>query len=90
MILVGAPENHAPAERDVAEVFGFSPAESRLAAALVAGRTLSGIAASSGVRITTLRTQLSSILRKTGAKRQVDLIRILSIIPTVPAATTKR
>jgi DNA-binding CsgD family transcriptional regulator len=90
MILVGAPEHHAPAEDDVARVFGFSPAESRLAAALVAGRTLSEIAASSGVRITTLRTQLSSILRKTGAKRQVDLIRILSIIPTVPAATTKR
>jgi DNA-binding CsgD family transcriptional regulator len=58
--------------------------------ALVAGRTLPEIAARSGVRITTLRTQLSSILRKAGAKRQVDLIRILSIIPTVPAATTKR
>src|SRR5215469_7139734 len=31
-----------------------------------------------GVRITTVRTQLGSILRKVGAERQSDLIRILS------------
>jgi len=39
---------------------------------------LSQIAANTGVRITTLRTQLGSILRKVGAARQSDLVRILS------------
>ena len=31
-----------------------------------------------GIRITTVRTQLASILRKVGAERQADLVRILS------------
>jgi DNA-binding CsgD family transcriptional regulator len=86
LILIGAPEHLAPSERDVAEIFGLSPAESRLAVALIAGKKLADIAANSGVRITTLRTQLSSILRKVGATRQADLIRILSSVPVVPAS----
>jgi DNA-binding CsgD family transcriptional regulator len=78
LIVVVDPERHSPSERDVAKFFGLSPAEARLAAALLAGQTLSEIAANTAVRITTLRTQLRSILRKVGAERQSDLIRILS------------
>jgi DNA-binding CsgD family transcriptional regulator len=48
----------------VAEFFSLSPAESRLAGALMKGRRLSEIAHGNGVEITTLRTQLSSVLRK--------------------------
>jgi DNA-binding NarL/FixJ family response regulator len=44
------------------------------------GRKLSDIAGESGVEVTTLRTQLSSILRKVGVERQVDLVRVLSSI----------
>jgi DNA-binding CsgD family transcriptional regulator len=78
LIVVVDPQRHSPSETDLAEFFGLSPAEARLAAALLTGKTLSQIAASTGVRITTLRTQLGSILRKVGAERQSDLIRILS------------
>ena len=78
VIVVVDPERHSPSTEDLAEFFGLSPAEARLAAALLTGKTLSDIAANSGVRITTLRTQLGSILRKVGAKRQCDLVRILS------------
>jgi DNA-binding CsgD family transcriptional regulator len=78
LIVVVDPQRHSPSEEDLAEFFGLSPAEARLAAALLTGKTLSRIAASTGVRITTLRTQLSSILRKVDAERQSDLIRILS------------
>jgi DNA-binding CsgD family transcriptional regulator len=78
LIIVVDPQQHSPSEKDLAEFFGLSPAEARLAAALLTGKTLSQIAASTGVRITTLRTQLGSILRKVGAERQSDLIRILS------------
>jgi DNA-binding NarL/FixJ family response regulator len=42
------------------------------------GKKLGEIAAASGVRITTLRTQLSSVLRKVGVERQADLVRVLS------------
>jgi DNA-binding CsgD family transcriptional regulator len=78
LIVVVDPQRHSPSETDLAEFFGLSPAEARLAAALLTGKTLSQIAADTSVRITTLRTQLGSILRKVGAKRQCDLIRILS------------
>jgi DNA-binding CsgD family transcriptional regulator len=78
MIVVIDPERHSPSERDLAELFGLSQAEARLATALLTGKRLSDVAANSGVQITTLRTQLGSVLRKVGAHRQSDLIRILS------------
>jgi DNA-binding CsgD family transcriptional regulator len=78
LIVVVDPQRHSPSEEDLAEFFGLSPAEARLAAALLTGKTLAQIAAGTGIRITTLRTQLGSILRKVGAERQSDLIRILS------------
>jgi DNA-binding CsgD family transcriptional regulator len=78
MILVVDPARHCPAERDLAEFFGLSPTEARVAAALMSGKSLSDIAVISGVQITTVRTQLRSILRKVGVKRQFDLVRMLS------------
>ena len=45
------------------------------------GEKLRDIAVDTGLRITTLRTQLSSLLKKVGAERQADLIRVLSSIP---------
>jgi hypothetical protein len=42
------------------------------------GKTLTEIAAEFGLRVPTLRTQLRSILKKVGAKRQADLVRIFS------------
>jgi DNA-binding CsgD family transcriptional regulator len=78
LIVVVNPEQHSPSESDLAEFFGLSPAEARLAVALLTGKTLADVAANTGVRITTLRTQLTSIMRKAGAHRQSNLIRILS------------
>jgi len=86
MILVIDPDARSPSERDVAEFFGLSRAESRLAMALLAGKVLRDIAAASGVQITTARTQLSSILRKAGVTRQAELIRVLSSIPVITAS----
>ena len=80
MVLIVNPDWQTPSERSVAAFFGLSPAESRLAAALMKGRKLAEIARDSGVEVTTLRTQLSSILRKVGVERQVDLVRVLSSI----------
>lgn len=78
MVLIVNPDWQTPSERSVSAFFGLSPAESRLAAALMQGRKLAAIARDSGVEVTTLRTQLSSILRKVGVERQVDLVRVLS------------
>ena len=80
MVIVTDPDAQSVSASDLADCFGLSPAESRLALALMTGKKLADIAVVFGVRITTLRTQLSSILRKTGVKRQIDLLRVL---PTV-------
>jgi PAS domain-containing protein/DNA-binding CsgD family transcriptional regulator len=85
MIVLTDPDECRPSERDLAAFFRLSPAESRLAVALLAGKKLSGVAMEFGVQISTLRTQLSSILRKTGVTRQIDLIRLLSNLPVIPA-----
>src|SRR3984893_13944103 len=85
MIVLADPDERSPSERDLAEFFGLSPAESRLAVALLAGKRLGEVATDFGVQITTLRTQLSSILRKTGVTRQVDLIRLLSSVAVIAA-----
>jgi DNA-binding CsgD family transcriptional regulator len=77
IVLVVDPARQSPSEKDLAEFFGLTPAEVRLAAALLTGKTLADIAAIYGIRITTVRTQLGSVLRKVGAERQSDLIRIL-------------
>ena len=87
MIVLGDPDERSPSERDLAEFFGLSPAESRLAVALLGGKRLSEVSRDFGVQITTLRTQLSSVLRKTGTTRQVDLIRLLSTLPLIPLGT---
>ena len=86
MILVADPDELSPSESDLAQLFDLSPAESRLAAALMTGKKLSEIAIASGVRITTLRTQLSSILHKVGVDRQADLVRVLSTIPGISSS----
>jgi DNA-binding CsgD family transcriptional regulator len=75
---VTVPDAQSVSASDLADCFGLSPAESRLA--LMTGKKQADIAVVFGVQITTLRTQLSSILRKASVKRQIDLLRVL---PTV-------
>jgi DNA-binding CsgD family transcriptional regulator len=89
IILVVDPEDPTPSETELADFFGLSPAESRLAAALMAGKSLSDVAIEASVQITTMRTQLSSILRKVGVKRQLDLVRVLSRIPVIAAGISE-
>jgi DNA-binding CsgD family transcriptional regulator len=64
----------------------LSREESRLTAALLAGKTMREAATDFEVQITPLRTQLSSVLRKVGVSRQAELIRVLSNIPVVPGS----
>lgn len=83
LILVSTPRENLISERELAELYGLSPAESRLALALVRGRRMKEIVADFGVQITTLRTQLSAILKKCDVERQSDLVRLIANIPVV-------
>ena len=65
----------------VMRIFGLSPAEARLLPLLLRGCTPQQIAQELGVKVTTVRSQLSSVFAKTGATRQQDLIRLLGRVP---------
>jgi DNA-binding CsgD family transcriptional regulator len=89
MVLVSAPDENRISESELAELYGLSPAESRLAVAVAFGKRLSELASEYGVQITTLRTQLSSVLKKCGVERQSDLVRLISNIPVVRLLPSK-
>lgn len=83
LVLAGQAQAQAPSTVPafVARIFGLSPAEARLLPPLLQGSTPAEIAVALNVKISTVRTQLSSIFAKTGATRQQDLIRLLGSVP---------
>jgi DNA-binding CsgD family transcriptional regulator len=68
----------SPDEQDGAEMmaaaFGLTPAETRVLAGLVRGRTLAETATALGIAVTTARTHLDTIFAKTGVSRQAELM----------------
>lgn len=58
-------------------LFDLTPAEVKLAAALASGMSLEEAAARTGVQLTTARSHLGRIFRKTGTSRQGQLVALL-------------
>lgn len=69
--------------RQLMDFFGLSPAEARLARAICHGDSVEEYARDQGLRLPTVRTQLSSIFNKTGTERQAMLVRLIAGIPVV-------
>lgn len=65
----------------VAETFGLTPAEARVAVGLADGLCAEQIAERHGVSVLTVRAQIRSALAKTSLSRQVDLVRALVKMP---------
>jgi DNA-binding CsgD family transcriptional regulator len=61
-------------------VFGLTRAEARLAGCLAAGEDLASAAVRLGVSQGTLRGALKAIFRKTGTKRQAEMVGLLTRI----------
>ena len=59
------------------EVFGLSPAQTRLARLIVDGQDLAAASDHLGVSVNTVRTQLQRIFDKTGVRSQSALVRAL-------------
>ena len=70
----------APSKDLMRSLFDMTVAETRIAKGLVKGQTLTEIASDGGVSITTVRSQFSSILEKTGCSRQAELVGLLANI----------
>jgi DNA-binding CsgD family transcriptional regulator len=83
MILVSNSDKKPVSETELTQLYGLSPAESRVALALTQGKRMTELAREFDVQITTLRTQLSSILKKCEVERQSDLVRLIASIPLV-------
>jgi DNA-binding CsgD family transcriptional regulator len=59
-------------------LYRLTPAEARLAVLILDGQSPSRVASALQLSVTTVRTQLSAVLKKTGAQRQSDLVRRLA------------
>lgn len=68
----------APGAALLGKLFGLTPAEAALAAALAAGRTAAEHAARRGVSAETVKTQMAALRRKTGTRRQTELAALLA------------
>lgn len=86
LLLVHDPDRTVPlpAER-LCRVFGLTPAEAKLAAALAGGSTLGQYADRASIKIGTARWYLKQVLAKTGVHRQSELVR--NVIATVGIGT---
>lgn len=61
----------------LSSLLDLTPAQARVAARLAEGSTPEQIAAASSTRLATVRTHLSQVMRRVGAQRSADLVRML-------------
>ncbi|WP_020179083.1 helix-turn-helix transcriptional regulator [Methylopila sp. M107] len=75
----------APDAGLIRALFDLTPMEARVAQTMLSGDVTSEAAAALGVAEETVRTHVKAVLRKTGFRRRVDLVRFLAGLPTYGA-----
>jgi DNA-binding CsgD family transcriptional regulator len=81
VLLSHAASGHpAPAEV-LRDLYGLTPAEARVAQALLAGQGVPEAAAALGCRPSTVRAHLKNLYTKLGTTRRADLVRLLVVGP---------
>lgn len=78
LFVVTDPETGRPDAALLRQLLGLTQAEAALAVELASGASLEAAARGRGIARETARTQLKSILAKTGCARQADLARLLA------------
>jgi len=81
IVMANDPENHRLSRRLLMELFGLTPAEAGVAQALAHGEALEDIAAALDISLHTVKTHLQKLFRKTGTRRQGELVSILHGMP---------
>ena len=77
VLFVSAPDlAGCPSAALLEQLLDLTPAEARLASALIEGKTVHEFAEEAGVSLNTARTHLKSVFLKTGVSRQPELIRL--------------
>jgi DNA-binding CsgD family transcriptional regulator len=82
LFVVSDPLAGKPDAERLRVLLGLTQAEATLAAELATGATLDAAAGARGIARETARTQLKSVLAKTGCARQADLARLLARLST--------
>jgi len=84
LIIVRNLPEMAQMRSKVAEVaYSLTPSEVRVLEALLKGFTPQDVAAITGTKITTVRTQIASVLGKAGVKRQAELMTQVFNLPVI-------
>jgi DNA-binding CsgD family transcriptional regulator len=65
----------------VAQLFQFTPSETRLGLMLAQGIRLEDAAMQLGIKVNTARTHTRRMLDKAGVRRQTDLVLLLNRLP---------
>jgi DNA-binding CsgD family transcriptional regulator len=81
LVLITERGKSLPQLQFLKQLYDLSPAELRVAVALLEGKSLENYALMAGVTMNTVRTQLKHLFTKTGTHRQSELVAILSRIP---------
>lgn len=80
LVVTDTDARAAAAQGRLRDAWGLSPAEASLAAALAGGVTLADHARKRGVSLETVRSQMASIRRKTGCRRQAELVALVGSV----------
>ncbi len=81
LVLVIEPGLTLSTQQLLGKLYNLTPAELRVASALLAGDSPENYAQQAGVTQNTVRSQLQSLFRKTGTRRQSELVAVLSRVP---------
>jgi DNA-binding CsgD family transcriptional regulator len=84
LVFFSDPGAHAGSRASVlSALYAVTPAECRLAGLLADGFELAGAAGLMKVTLETARSHLKAIFRKTGVRRQAELVRLVLGLPNV-------
>lgn len=86
LVIASRLSGPATPEQRLREVFGLTAAEARLAAELVAGKTLDDVSEERQVSLATVRSQLRSVFQKTETGRQAQLMQLITSLPDISDA----
>lgn len=74
IVLLRDPDQAVKADEAALATVHLTPAEARLVAGLLAGRTIESFARHAGLRVHTARSTLKAVFEKTGTHRQSELV----------------
>jgi DNA-binding CsgD family transcriptional regulator len=78
MVFIKDPEEGAPAQQTLRDLFGLTRTEAAVATALSNGHDIPGIATSFRISTGTVRSHIKTILTKTGTHRQAQLVALIA------------